>query len=129
MADDALIHVLLVEADAFYASIVKTFLEKERYRVSHASSGEQALRELMDKAPPNLILLAIKLPKKDGFEILETIKTQASLQAIPVIILTELGSREDVCQCFRLGSCEYLIKSQHTLEEIVVVVRRVCGRE
>jgi len=65
-----------------------------------------------DNAParPGLILLDVKLPKRDGFEVLGTIKSDPDLKTIPVIMLTTTGNEEDIARGAQLGANDYIVK-------------------
>jgi len=121
-------HVLLIDGDAFYANIMREHLKREGFEVCHAPSGERGVEEAKEQLP-DIILLAIRLPKKDGFEILEALKSDPKTSSIPVAMLTELGKAEDVQYCFARGVCDYLIKSQQAPEEISARIRKIlrCG--
>ena len=67
------------------------------------------------------------LPKFDGLEVLKTIKKKAELKGIPVILLTNLGRESIIKEGFSLGADGYLIKSEHTPEEIVDEVKKFLG--
>lgn len=107
--------ILIVEDDGFLASIYAQKLELEGFDVSFATNGEDGLK-LAQKDHPDLILLDLRLQpdKMDGFELLEKLKADAALKKIPVIVLTNLGQKEDVERCMKLGAAGYLIKA-HTL--------------
>jgi len=101
--------ILLVEDDEFLANMYKTKLELEKYNVIMASNGESALRVIGEKEL-DLILLDIVLPKISGFEVISKIKTDKETKKIPVIMLTNLGQKEDIEKGLKLGADEYLIK-------------------
>ena len=89
------IHVLLIEDDTFLANIYKTKFEMEGFVVDVAENGELGLKEVQ-KRQPDLVLLDILLPKMDGFTVLQHMKEDAELKNIPVILLTNLGQKDDV---------------------------------
>ena len=105
--------LLLAEDDGFLASIFAQKFETEGFEVAYATNGEDALK-LAKKDKPNIILLDLLMPKMDGFEVLTALKADAALKDIPVLILTNLGNREDVERCLKAGAAGYLIKA-HTL--------------
>jgi CheY-like chemotaxis protein len=86
--------------------------------------GEEALKRL-ETEKPDLVLLDLILPGIDGFEVLAKIKQDPSLTSIPVIILSNLGQKEDVDRGLKLGATDYLIKAYFTPKEIVEKVRGV----
>jgi len=114
--------VLHVEDDKMYADIIRKALEAQGFSVQHVSSGEEALRRA---TAADVILLDIGLPQKDGFDVLGELKAQAETKNTPVIMLSRLSSKEDVDQCRELGCTEYLIKTQHSPEDIANHVRRI----
>jgi len=117
-------HVLLVEDDVFLASIYKTKFEMEGYKVSVADNGEVGLADAKKKKP-DIILLDILLPKMDGFTVLEKLKADESTKKIPVILLTNLGQKDDVEKGLKLGAVDYLIKAHFKPSETVEKVRKV----
>ncbi|MEK7473822.1 MAG: response regulator [Patescibacteria group bacterium] len=116
--------ILCIEDDKIFADIVCKALMRGGFEVIHTTDGEDGLRKAKEQAP-DAILLDIGLPKKDGFEVLEILKASDETKSIPVVMLSRLSSREDVDQCFALGCEEYLIKTEHSPEDIVLHMRRV----
>jgi len=116
--------ILLVEDDGFLASIYSQKLELEGYDVNFATNGEDGLR-LAQKDHPDLILLDLLMPKMDGFEVLEKLKASETTSTIPVLVLTNVGSREDVERCIRLGAVGYVIKAHSLPHETVKRVREI----
>ncbi len=112
--------ILLVEDDAFLASIYAQKFERAGFDVSFATNGDDGLK-LAQKDLPHLILLDLRLQpgKMDGFQLLKTLKANAALAHIPVLVLTNLGQTDDVKKCLALGAAGYLIKA-HTLPQEAV---------
>jgi len=120
------IHVLLIEDDTFLANIYKTKFEMEGFVVDVAENGELGLKEVQ-KRQPDLVLLDILLPKMDGFTVLQQMKEDAELKNIPVILLTNLGQKDDVEKGLKLGAADYLIKAHFKPSETVDKVKSVLG--
>ncbi|MFH1620802.1 MAG: response regulator [Patescibacteria group bacterium] len=118
------LNILLVEDDGFLASIYAQKLELEGFEVSLAVNGEDGLR-LATKEKPNLILLDLLMPKMDGFEMLEKLKADAATKGIPVLVLTNLGQKEDVERCMKLGAVGYVIKAHSLPHETVKMVKDI----
>ncbi|MFA5172793.1 MAG: response regulator [Candidatus Paceibacterota bacterium] len=110
--------VLLVEDDAFLNSLMKTKLERAGISVNLVTDGEEALK-VLETFRPNLILLDLILPKKSGFEVLESIQTNPKLNKMPVIILSNLGQESDVSKGRQLGAVEYFVKAKTSIDELV----------
>lgn len=121
-------HLLLVEDDTFLANIYKTKFEMEGFSVMVAENGEEGLAAAKKK-PPALILLDILLPKMDGFTVLKKLKADAATKAIPVILLTNLGQKDDVDKGLELGAVDYLIKAHFKPSETVAKVKKALGEE
>lgn len=116
--------ILIVEDDTFLAGIYANKFEREGFNVVLAVDGEAGLKSAK-KEHPDIILLDILLPKLDGFEVLEQLKAEKDLHAIPVILLTNLGQKEDVDKGLKLGAADYLIKAHFMPAETVDKVKKV----
>jgi DNA-binding response OmpR family regulator len=121
------VNVLLVEDDAFLANIYKTKFEMEGFKVHLAENGEIGLKEAKKKKP-DIILLDILLPKMDGFTVLEHLKEDDELKSVPVILLTNLGQKDDVEKGLALGAADYLIKAHFKPSETVDKVKKVLAK-
>ena len=121
------LHVLLVEDDTFLSNIYKTKFEMEGFKVSVAGDGEAGLADAKKKKP-DIILLDILLPKLDGFLVLEKLKVDKALSSIPVILLTNLGQKDDVEKGIKLGAVDYLIKAHFKPSETVEKVRKAFNK-
>ena len=114
--------ILLVEDDPFLIDIYTTKLREENFKVAVADNGDRAL-EFVEKENPDLVLLDIVLPNKDGWEILKEIK--AKNKEIKVIILSNLSQKEEVEKGLNLGAEKYLIKSNFTPSEVVEQIKKL----
>lgn len=112
------IEILLVEDSPTDALLTKRALAQARLvnRLHHVEDGAQALAFLRREPPfagvprPDLILLDLNLPKKDGREVLEEIKTDEELKIIPVVVLTTSRAEQDVLRSYRLHANCYITK-------------------
>jgi CheY-like chemotaxis protein len=107
------VRVLLVEDDISVAEMYKLKLELDGYKVAVASDGEAAL-DMARAGPPDLIFLDIRLPKLDGFGVLEALRADERTSQIPVVILSNYSESDLVERGMKLGAREHLIKSQTT---------------
>ena len=73
---------------------------------------------------PDLILLDLILPKKDGFAVLQDLKKDETLKSIPVIVLTNLEGTTDVEKVLELGATTYLVKANYDLQEIIFKIKQ-----
>jgi two-component system phosphate regulon response regulator PhoB/two-component system alkaline phosphatase synthesis response regulator PhoP len=116
--------LLLVEDDSFLIEILVKKFKDDDYRVIHASNGNDALRKAHDE-DPDIILLDIILPGMNGFEILKKLKDDETTADIPVAFLSNLGQKEDMEKGKRMGALDFLVKANHSLDEIVVRVNKL----
>lgn len=117
--------ILLVEDDAFISSMYQTKLAMLGYTVRVAGDGEEGWNALKEGPAPDLVLLDIVLPKRDGFEILTEIRRDPKLRAIPVLLLTNLGQKPDLQRGLDLGADDYIIKAHFTPSEVVEKIEKV----
>ncbi len=116
--------IFLVEDDPFLSSILQLKLEKENFQLIRAVDGEEALKFLINQGlKPDLILLDLILPKKNGFEVLETIRQDPLLEKIPVIIVSNLGQPSDIDRGKSLGVIDYFVKARLSIDELVNKVK------
>jgi len=117
--------ILLIEDDPFLSSVLRMKLEKELFKVIRAADGDEALNFLIEQGiKPDLILLDLILPKKNGFEVLETIRQDPLLEKLPVIIISNLGQPSDIERGKALGVIDYFIKARLSVEELVNKVKK-----
>lgn len=114
--------ILILEDDAALVKALSQILEKEGYAVLSALDGDTGFK-LIEKEKPDLIILDIILPRKSGHEVMQEISKREELKQIPVVVLTNLESSQDVDKMMELGARCYLTKSDHSLEEVVEKVR------
>lgn len=117
MPNNALI--LLVEDDSFISGMYQTKLKNMGYAVEIATDGEATSSRLAKDPLPDLVLLDIVLPKKDGFEILEEVRANDRTKNLAVILLTNLGQKPDVERGVKLGADDYIIKAHYTPSEVM----------
>ena len=116
--------VLLVEDDKFLSALLKNRLEKESFNVIHAEDGEEAVNILRtSSSKPDLVLLDIILPKKNGFEVLEEIKQDIEFKNLPIIIISNLGQDDDLSRGKELGATEYYIKAQTSIDDLISKIK------
>jgi CheY-like chemotaxis protein len=116
--------VLLVEDDPAHAEIVRrnfvnSSIVNRPVRLEHVVDGQEALDYLFHRAEfqdpklaprPHLILLDLRLPKVDGLEVLKTVKADANLASIPVVILTTSAAEADMINAYDNHANSYLVK-------------------
>ena len=118
------VKVLIVEDDVMLNKIYQTKLGLVGYKVFAAYDGEEGVKK-MEEVAPNIVLLDLMLPKKNGFEVLETVKQNIKLNHIPVIILSNLGQGDDIERGKALGADDFLVKSNVKLEMVLEKIEQV----
>ncbi|MFZ5559209.1 MAG: response regulator [Patescibacteria group bacterium] len=114
--------ILFVEDEPSLQKAISEVLIQEGYKVLSASDGEEGLK-ITREEKPDLILLDLILPKKDGFEVLKELKADQELKDIPVIVLTNLEGVGDVEKALSLGAKTYLVKANYELEDVLKMVK------
>jgi len=126
------IEILLVEDNPGDARLAREALahSKVRNNLHHARDGEEAIAflrrqgEFAGVPTPDLVLLDLNLPRRDGREVLEDIKKDPSLMQIPVVILTSSQAEEDILRSYRLHANCFITKPDG-LEELTRVVQGI----
>ena len=116
--------ILVIEDDKFLRELITRKLLNEAYEVSEAVDGEEGIKKIKE-GKPDLILLDLILPGIDGFEVLSKMKEDPALASIQVIILSNLGQKDDVEKGLKMGAVDYLIKAHFTPGEIIEKIKVV----
>lgn len=116
--------ILIVEDDKFLRELIAQKLIKEGYDIGEAVDGEKGLKSIKEEKP-DLILLDLILPGIDGFEVLAKMKEDPIMAQIPVIILSNLGQKDDIERGLKMGANDYLIKAHFTPGEIIDKIKAV----
>ncbi len=110
--------ILIIEDDTMLNKIYQTKLGLLGYRVISSYDGEDGLAKI-ETENPNIVLLDLMLPKKNGFEVLEAVKKNIKISHIPIILLSNLGQEEDRQRGLGLGAVDFLVKSNVKLETVI----------
>jgi DNA-binding response OmpR family regulator len=102
-------HVLFADDDPGMRAIVLINLEAEGFEVTAVEDGDQALQEV-DRLHPDLIVLDVMMPGRDGFDVLQRLKACPETAAIPVVLLTAKATDADVWEGWRSGADYYMTK-------------------
>jgi DNA-binding response OmpR family regulator len=115
--------VLIVEDDKFLIDLLSKKLIEEKFNVVTALDGEEGVKKISEENP-GIILLDLILPGMNGFEVLKKTKENPASKDIPIIVLSNLGQKEDIERALKLGAQDYLVKAHFTLEEIVGKIKK-----
>lgn len=118
------IKILLAEDESALAQIIKESLETRNFEVTLCKNGEEAF-EAYNKEKPELLVLDVMMPKKDGFSVAKDIRKLD--KKTPIIFLTAKSQIQDVVEGFNLGGNDYL-KKPFSMEELIVRIHSILGR-
>lgn len=116
--------ILIIEDEATLQKTLNDLLSQEGYEILSAVDGLRGMELAFDKKP-DLILLDIILPKMDGFEVLKKIKENKDTSQIPVVILTNLSSVNDIQKALDLGATTYLVKADFHLNDVLSKIEKI----
>ncbi|OGF61949.1 hypothetical protein A2926_00515 [Candidatus Giovannonibacteria bacterium RIFCSPLOWO2_01_FULL_44_40] len=114
--------VLIADDDAFLSDMYVFKFKESGFEVEVAKNGEDAVAKAKS-VNPDVILLDIVMPKMDGFEALRAIKENGVAPNAIVVVLSNLGQKEDVEKGLKLGANDYIIKAHSTPSEVVAKVK------
>ncbi len=107
--------VLIIDDEADNFDVIETILNNQDYQLHYAASGKDAIAYL-DTFQPDLILLDVMMPVMDGIEVCKNIKALPKWQAVPIIMVTALNSKEDLARCLNAGADDFISKPLNSLE-------------
>lgn len=114
--------VLIIEDDRIVAGIYRNKLQNDGFEVEVACDGETAIGQLK-KAPPDLILLDLGLPKINGIEVLKAVRAEPRTAAVPVIVLSNSYVSDLVQAAWKAGANKCLTKAACTPHELIEIIR------
>jgi len=114
--------ILFIEDEPTLQKTVGEVLKQEGYTILEALDGEIGIAVARSEKP-DLILLDLILPKKNGFEVIESLKSDPETSGIKIIVLTNLESSEDIERTLELGATTYLVKANYKLEDVVAKIK------
>lgn len=121
MSDD--IKILLIEDDSFLRELMSEKLRNAGYNVIEAADGNGGLKKIQTEKP-SLVLLDLILPGIDGFDLLREFRKELKIE-IPIIILSNLGNKDDIDRVMAAGANDYLIKAHFTPTDVLERIRKL----
>jgi CheY-like chemotaxis protein len=118
--------VLVVDDEPNIVETLSFVLEMEGFRVATAEDGEQALAQVAALRPPVVVLDAM-MPRRDGFDVCRTIKTDPGLAGTHVVMLTAMGQKADRERALAAGADHFMTKPFDE-EELLALLRRLTGQ-
>jgi len=120
--------ILLIEDDEILLDILQRKLKQEGYDISLARDGEDGLSK-MKEDKPDLVLLDIIMPKKNGFEVLYEMQNDSTLSGVPVIIISNSGQPVEIDRAKQMGARDYIVKTHFDPAEVLTKVVEQLGKE
>lgn len=119
--------ILIVEDEEILSSLLSKRLEREGYEVAIAEDGDAGIRKMKEEKP-DLVLLDIVMPKKDGFAVMEEMQQDQELSGIPVVIISNSGQPVELDRAQKLGARDWLVKTEFDPQEVLDKVTRQIGK-
>src|SRR3989344_8307052 len=117
------IKILVAEDDRFLGKAYTAKFEKVGYEVRHAIDGVEVF-EILQNYTPDIILLDLVMPIKDGFTTLKELKANDKYKSIPVIIASNLGQKDEIDKGVSMGAADYIVKSDTAIDVLIDKVRK-----
>jgi DNA-binding response OmpR family regulator len=117
--------ILIVEDDSFLRELIVKKLFNEGFEVVEGVDGEEGLKKAKEEAGIDIVLLDLILPGIGGFDVLAKLKEDAKTATLPVVILSNLGQKEDIEKGLKLGAVDFMIKAHFTPSEIIEKVKGI----
>lgn len=110
--------ILIAEDDKFIANAYRVKLAKVGFDAKIVSNGAEALK-IIEEFEPDIILVDLIMPVKDGFDTIKDIRAINKFKKTPILIASNLGQKEDIDKGMKLGANGYITKSDTSLEDII----------
>lgn len=120
--------ILIIEDDKFFQNFYALKLTEQGFTIDVASNGEEGLQKLQT-TKPDLILLDLIMPKKDGFQILEAMSQNPELKKIPVLVFSTLGQEQDIEKAKKLGAVDYINKSFFDFTDLISKINGILQKQ
>jgi DNA-binding response OmpR family regulator len=115
--------ILVIEDEEIITSLLDKKLTQEGYEVIIAEDGEKGL-EILRKIKPDLILLDLIMPRKGGFEVMEEMQKDGSINKAPIIIISNSGQPVELEKARKMGAKDWLIKTEFDPQELLVKIKK-----
>lgn len=118
--------ILIVDDDSMISDMYLMKFVEDGFDATTASDGKTAL-EKIESEKPDAVLLDIVMPQMDGFDVLKELGKKGLLQNTKVILLSNVGQKEDVEKGLSFGASDYIIKANFTPSEVLEKVKKIIG--
>ena len=114
--------ILIIEDDRFLLKLYSEKIKREGFEVAESLTGEEGMSKIFVEKP-DLVVLDLVLPRKNGFEVLGEMKLSPETKDIPVIILTNLGQESDIKRGLEMGADAYLVKTDISMNKLPEIIK------
>ena len=116
--------ILIAEDEISLLEMFSSIIENSgNFKITKAIDGEDAIKKIIENYP-DIILLDIMMPKKDGIDVLIDLKSNPKTKNIPVIILSNISDKTQIEKALDLGACDYMVKSNIHLKDISNIINK-----
>jgi len=119
LPEPSLRHVLLLDDDPIIQQLLHFTFAHEGYQITQLFQGNEQILEVLSQEPISLIVLDVKMPGMDGFEVLKMIRSRHQYDAIPIVMLTSMKQEADLARAFELGADDYVYKPFSPMELLI----------
>jgi DNA-binding response OmpR family regulator len=116
--------VLIIEDDPHISKVYVIKLGQEGFDAIQAMDGEEGLNK-MAEVKPDLVMLDLMLPKKDGFWVMQEMSKKPEIANTPVVVLSNLGQEQDKERAYQLGAKDYMVKADNPIKEVIDRVKKL----
>lgn len=127
--DGEQIKVFIVDDDEFLLEMYAVKFREAGFAVDIAKDSAEALGKIKAGYSPKVLMIDVVMPSIDGFELLRLIKKDNLLPDALIVILTNLGQKEDIDRGLRLGADDYIVKAHFTPAEVVKKVSALLSKK
>lgn len=114
--------VLIIEDDEHISKVYELKLAKEGIETAVARDGEEGIAKIVSEKP-DLVMLDLMIPRKDGFAVLDEVRKNPAIKDIPIIVFSNLGQKADKDRALSLGAKEYVVKVDLPIQEVIAKVK------
>lgn len=115
--------ILVAEDDKLISKAYQDGLSSAGFDVDSAVDGQEALKKI-GTGNFNIVLLDLRMPKKDGFQVLEELSSSGLIKKINVIVSSNLDQDKDIERCMKLGAKDYIVKANFSIEDIIKTINK-----
>jgi DNA-binding response OmpR family regulator len=118
--------ILIIEDEELLYNLLERKLNEEGYQASVAKDGAEGMK-MIKEIKPDLVLLDIVMPNKNGFEVMDEMQADEKLKHIPIIVISNSGQPVEIDKAKELGAKDWLIKTEFDPQEVIEKVKKQIG--